>query len=136
MDLHGLQGHSLPHHGFHHGLQGNLCSGARSTSSFFTDRGVYRVVSLTLSQFSPPAAVAQPFFLLFKYIIPGVLPPSLMSSALASGGSVVESAGIGSVGRGGSFWQLLTEATPIAPLLPKPCHANPIREVILLVRNC
>ena len=44
MDLHGLQGHSLPH-----GLQGNLCSGAWSTSShsFFTDLGVCRVVSLT-----------------------------------------------------------------------------------------
>ncbi|KAK4830119.1 hypothetical protein QYF61_008546, partial [Mycteria americana] len=39
VDLHGLQGDSLPHHGLHHGLQGNLCSGAWSTSSpsFFTD---------------------------------------------------------------------------------------------------
>ncbi|KAK4827032.1 hypothetical protein QYF61_013166 [Mycteria americana] len=36
---HGLQGDSLPHHGLHQGLQGNLCSGAWSTSSpsFFTD---------------------------------------------------------------------------------------------------
>jgi len=33
MDLHMLQGVSLPHHGLHHGLQGNLCSGAWSTSS-------------------------------------------------------------------------------------------------------
>ncbi|KAK4829708.1 hypothetical protein QYF61_006083 [Mycteria americana] len=39
MDLHGLQGDSLPHHSLHHGLQGNLCSGTWSTSSpsFFTD---------------------------------------------------------------------------------------------------
>ena len=33
MDLHGLQGHSLPHYGLLHGLQGNLCSGAWSSSS-------------------------------------------------------------------------------------------------------
>ena len=33
VDLHGLQGHSLSHHGLFHGLQRNLCSGAWSTSS-------------------------------------------------------------------------------------------------------
>jgi len=33
VDLHGLQGQSLPHHGLLHGLQGNLCSSAWSTSS-------------------------------------------------------------------------------------------------------
>ena len=33
VDLHGLQGDSLPHHGLHHGLQGNLCSCAWSISS-------------------------------------------------------------------------------------------------------
>ncbi|KAK4807205.1 hypothetical protein QYF61_024325 [Mycteria americana] len=39
VNLHGLQGDNLPHHGRHHRLQGNLCSGAWSTSSpsFFTD---------------------------------------------------------------------------------------------------
>lgn len=26
---------------------------------------------------------------------------------------------------GGGFWQLLREATPAAPLPPKPCPANP-----------
>ena len=42
------------HHGLLHGLQGNLCSGAWSTScsSFFTDLGVCRVVSLTYSHSS------------------------------------------------------------------------------------
>ncbi|KAK4829526.1 hypothetical protein QYF61_005165 [Mycteria americana] len=42
INLHGLQGDSLPQHGLHHGLQGNLCSGARSTSSpsFFANLGV------------------------------------------------------------------------------------------------
>jgi len=34
MDLHGLQGDSLPHHGLHHELQGKtLCSGFSNTSS-------------------------------------------------------------------------------------------------------
>ena len=46
-----LQGDSLPHHSLHHMLQGNLCSGAWSTSSpsFFTDLGVCGVVPLTSS---------------------------------------------------------------------------------------
>jgi len=44
-----------------------------------------------------------------------VLPLSLMGLALASSGSVLELAGTGSVRHGGSFWQLLTEATFIAP---------------------
>jgi len=55
MDLHGLQGHSLPRHGLHHRLHGNLCSGTWSTSSpslFFTDLGVCSVVSLTYSHSS------------------------------------------------------------------------------------
>ena len=33
VDLPGLQGHSLPHHGLPHGLQGNLCSSAWSIFS-------------------------------------------------------------------------------------------------------
>jgi len=47
VDLHGLQGDSLPHHGLLHGPPGKLCSGACSTSSpsFLTDLGVCRVVS-------------------------------------------------------------------------------------------
>jgi len=60
------------------------------------------------------------------FFIPEALPPSLMGSALASGGSILEPAGVGSTGHRGSFWQLLTEATPVAPLLPKPGHANPV----------
>jgi len=55
-----------------------------------------------------------------------------MGSALASGGSILEPAGIGSVGCRGSFWQLLTEATPVVAPLPKPCYANPIQPVIYL----
>jgi len=42
VDLHGLQGGNLPHHGLHHELQRKtLCSGVSSTSSpCFTDLGV------------------------------------------------------------------------------------------------
>jgi len=38
-------------------------------------------------------------FFLLKYIIPEALPPALMGSALASGGSILELAGIGFVYR-------------------------------------
>jgi len=52
VDLHGLQGDNLPHHGLLHGLLRNLCSGAWSTSSSssfsFTDLYVCRAVSLIL----------------------------------------------------------------------------------------
>jgi len=66
------------------------------------------------------------FFLpCLKYVIPEALPPLLFGLALASGGSVLEPAGTGFIRHGGSFSQLLTEATPIAPPLSKPCHANP-----------
>jgi len=127
VDLHGLQGHSLPHHGRHHELQGHLCSSAWSTSSpsFCTDPGVCRAVSHHLTPLFSCSS-ADFFSPLLNYVIPKVLPLSLMGSALASGGSVLEPAGTGSVGHGGSFWQLLTEATPVAPSLPKPCHTNPI----------
>ena len=63
-NLHGLQGHSLPHHGLHHRLQRNLCSSAWSTSfpAFFTDLGVCRVVSLIASLLSLAAVALAQFF--------------------------------------------------------------------------
>jgi len=131
VDLHGLQGNNLPHHGLHHKLQGKiLCSGIWSTSSpsFFTDLGVCRVVSFTSSHSSllnchfPTELFFLPFL---KYVITEVLPPLLIGLALASSRSVLELAGTGFIRHGGSFSQLLTEATPAVPLLPKPCHANP-----------
>ena len=66
----GAAGRVLPHHGVLHRLQGNLCSGAWSTCSpsFFTDLGVCRIISLTYSLFSLPAAVVQ-FFPLLKFIL-------------------------------------------------------------------
>ena len=92
------------------GLQGNLCSGAWSTASpyFFTDLGVCKVVSLT---YSPPSCS---FFPLLKYVITEVLPPLLMGLALASGGSVLELAGTGSVGHGGKLLAASRNTTPVA----------------------
>lgn len=60
-------------------------------------------------------------FSLLKYLIPELLPLLLMISL----GYIFGPAGIGYLGQGEDFWKLLTEATPILPLLPKPCHANP-----------
>ena len=65
------------------------------------------------------------FFPFLKYVITEVLPPLLVGLALARGGSILEPAGTGFIRHGGSFLQLLIEATPIAPPLPKPCHTNP-----------
>jgi len=55
------------------------------------------------------------FVPLLKYVITEVLPPSLTGLAFASGGSVLVPAGIGSIRKRGSFQQLLTEATLVAP---------------------
>jgi len=75
---------------------------------------------------SQAAVVVQQVFFFpdLKYVVPEALPPPLMSSALASSGSVLELAGIAAVRHRGIFSQLLTEATPVAHPLPKPCHAN------------
>jgi len=65
MDVHGLQGDNLPHHGLHHELQGKtLCSGTSSTSSpsFFTDLGVCRVVFFTSFHSFLFTAVSLQFF--------------------------------------------------------------------------
>jgi len=130
VDLHGLQGDKLRHHGFHHRLQGKaFCTdiSGPSSPSFFTDLGVCRVVSLTLSHLSLSTAVSlQSFFLPFlEYVITETLPPSLIGLALASSRSVLEPAATGFIRHGGSFSQLLTEATSTALPLPKPCHTNP-----------
>jgi len=80
----------------------------------------HRLTPLPRLLFSPRV-----FFFLFLNMLPQRLPPSPTGLALGSGGSVLEPAGTGFIRHEGSFSQLLTEATPIAPLLPKPCHANP-----------
>jgi len=87
-----------------------------------TDHGLCRVVPLTWSCSTPLTAVPQQVFLLLQYVIPEALPPSLVGSALASSGSFLELAATGSVRHRGSFWRLLTEATPVAH--PPPCYQN------------
>ena len=120
----GCRGTSLPHHGLHHRLHGNLCSGAWSTvsCSFFTDLGVCRVVSLTYSHSPLSAAVPQRFLPLLKFVVTEALPPLLIGSALASGRSL-EPSGTSSIQHRASTWCLPTEAPP----LPKPCHVNPMQ---------
>jgi len=129
--LYGLHRNTLPHHGLQHKLQGKtLCSSVSSTSSppsFFTDLGV---AELFLSHHLTPVSQMpshHSFFLLLllKHVIPEALPPSLVGLTFASGGSVLEPTGPGFIRHGGSFSQLLTEATPIARLLPKLYHVNP-----------
>jgi len=103
MDLRGLQGDSLPHHGLLYGLQGKisvlapeepLCPPSRLTlvsAEFFLSHIVTPLAEI---------AVPQQVFLLLKYIITEVLPLSLTGSASASSSSILEAAGIGSTGNG------------------------------------
>jgi len=128
VDLHGLQGDNLPHHGLHHELQGkSLCSDISGTSfplllhrPWCLQSCFFHIISLL----SPHCCFTTGFFLpLLKYVITELLPLSLIG--LASGRSVLQPAGTGFIRHGGSFWQLLTEATPIGPPLPKPFHGNP-----------
>jgi len=131
MDLHGLQGDSLPHHGLLHGCRG--ISALMSATPPPPPSSLTLVsVELFLCHILTPLlrtelhCCAAGFFPLLKYVIPEALPPSPPGSGLTSSGSVLEMAGIGSIGHGGSFSQLLTEATPVAPQLPKPCYTHPV----------
>jgi len=108
MDLHGLQGDNLPHHGLHRELQEKtLCSCTWSTccSCFFNDLGACRIVSLTSSHSSQCRFTAVFFLLLLKYVTPERLPPSLMGLALGSSRSILEPAGTGLIRHGRSFSQ-------------------------------
>lgn len=88
----------------------------------FIDLGVCRTVSLIFTPLWPELLLHSPPLL--KHLIPEKLPPLLMGSALASRGSVLEPGGLGSIRHRRSFSQLVTEATPVALPLPKPCQAN------------
>lgn len=87
-------------------LERNLCSRTWRTSStsFFNDIGVCRVVSSFLTLFSGYHLLLHnnPFFL-FKYVVTELLLLSLMDSALASHRSVLEMADIGSIRQTQSF---------------------------------
>jgi len=94
VDIHGLHGDSLHHHGLLHRLQGNLCSGALNISppSFFPDLGACSIVSLTYSHSSISVQV------FVSCVIMESLPPLLLNLALPSTGSVLELAGTGCAG--------------------------------------
>jgi len=67
--------------------------------SFFSDLGVCSAVSLTFFLLSP-SCCCRAFFYLFLNTYMEMPPASLMGSALASGGSILERAGIDSVRHG------------------------------------
>jgi len=123
VDLHGLQGDNLPHRGLHHEQQGKTAPASQApppppSSLTLVSAELFLSHCLTpLSQLPSYHRFVFFFVSLLKYVIPEALPIGL---DLASRGSVLELAGTGFVRHGGSFWQLLTEATPIVPLLPKP----------------
>jgi len=127
MDLHGLQGDSLPHHDLLHGLP--LCSSAWSTTSpsFFTDLGVCRAVSLTYSSSSLLIANAVPQegipflnmlsqrrYRCHRWAWPWpAAGPSWNWLALALSDTAEAS-------------HSFSQKPPLqAPPLPKPCHTNP-----------
>ena len=96
VDLSGLRGNKL----CCHGLQGNLCSNSWSTSSSSSiDLSVSKAISFPFfSLLSQLLHNWCGFFLpLLKYVTIEALPASLMGSALASSGSILELAGTGFV---------------------------------------
>jgi len=110
LDLHRLQGDSLPHHSLHQELQGKtLCSDISGTSSpsFCTDLGCLQsCFSHIVSLLSLHCSFITVFFFLFlQYVITQALPPSLIGWALASSGSILAPAGTGYIRHGGSFSQ-------------------------------
>lgn len=70
-------------------------------------------ISYILTPFSAEVAVVWQLFPFLKYVIPEVLSPSLIST-LTSGGSVLELAGIGSIGQG----KLLAASNKSHPFRP------------------
>ena len=70
MDLHGLQGDSLSHHGLLHKQLGNLCSSAWSTSS---PPSSLTLMPAEFSLLSPAANVMQASFFLLKCVLTEVL---------------------------------------------------------------
>ena len=106
MDLHGLQGTACLTMGCTTGCRGISAPapGAAAPPPSALALVVCRAVALphTLAAL-PRLLLCSRFFPFLKYVIPEVLPPSLMGLALVSGESVLEPAGIGFIGHGGSF---------------------------------
>lgn len=119
INLHGLQWDRLTHHR----LQGNLLEipGApppAPSSLTLVPAKLFLLHSLTLSDCNCFCAT----FSFLKSVIPGMLPPPLVGSALACSGSILLPAGIGSDRYEGNFWHLLTEVSPVAPATKALLH--------------
>jgi len=130
---HGLQGQPAPPRSAPW-LQGNLCSGAWSTScppSALTWGSAELLLSHSLNLLSSWSCCCAVTFSLLKYLIPEALPLSLMGLALASGRSVLEPAGVGFIGHGegsSSFSQKPPQQPPATKTLPGIPHADPHRQ--------
>lgn len=108
---------------------GSLCRLKTSSPHYCTDLAACKSVPLTCFQSSLlwlQLVSAQCFFLL-NFAITEVLALSVVGSDLAGGRSILELARGGPVRLGGSFWQLLLVADPVAPLFSQPCHTNPLQ---------
>lgn len=126
-DFHGLQRHRCLTMAFITDCKGISAVAPRAPPhiSFLVQFGVCIAAPLTYSHSSLHLQLQG--VLSFQTVTPAMPPPSLLGSALASDMSVLELAGTGSVRPGRSFWQLLKKSTPVAPLLPKPCHASLVK---------
>ena len=120
VDLHGLQGDSLPHQGLYHKLKGKtLCSGIPPSS--------LTLVSAELFLSHRLAPLSQlPFLPLLKSVIPEELPPSLMGLALGSGRAVLELAGTGLYQTWGKLLAASDRSHPYSPPATKTLPRKPI----------
>lgn len=120
IDLHGLQGDRLPHHGPFQRLQGNFSSssGSTPTPSFFNDLGVCKVVAVTDSYSSHNSGFLV-FFFFLKYISPEVSPPQLcpMMGGFDPSGAICVLRGAASA----SPHTLPEASTEVSTRTPSPC---------------
>lgn len=108
VDLHRLQENRVSHHGLHHRLWVNLSPGAQSNSSYLTLMSAGLLLSAI--PLSACSCIVVGFFgvgwlvylFFIKHIFPEGLQVLLMGRSLASFESVLETAGTGCSGRGGS----------------------------------
>lgn len=114
-------GAQLPHHGLYQRLQRYLCSSAHFPPSLYWSWGFQgsfsHIFSLTSQLQLPQCSNASPFL---KSVFPAALLLSQMSSALCSCWTIRELDGTGSIRHWRSFFQLLSETTPVALLSCKP----------------
>lgn len=115
---HGLQCENLSHHGNFQGLQ--LSLGSSLGANFFSGLGACRSISFTFPHSSLLASVAQQASPFLKYVITEMPWRPLMSSALSSDGSILESSESASVSvwHGNNYWCHLAEASSAAPWIP------------------